>query len=118
MGAVLHGQGSGDKRFFGDGLELATEAGLASCEKAETFEGGAADHVRWVVVEGHEQSGDALTLRRGLRDAGSDESQMRTRAPVVGFTCGEGVDQFFSVGREQFGLTLGDAAGGVGGALA
>ena len=54
MGSVFHGEGAGGEGFFGDGFELWAEAGLGFGEDGEAFDGGAADHVRRVVVEGHE----------------------------------------------------------------
>ena len=63
-----------------------------------------------------------MALCARVRDAGNDESEVGTGAPVVACLfrpdLAEESEQAFGVGREKVRLLFGDAAGGVGGVMA
>lgn len=118
----MHGEGASGESFFNDGLHLRAEAGLAVSKQAESLDGGAADDIGWIVIKRHEQTGGAQALRARVRDAGDDESEVSTGAPVVACVFGsdlaEEAEQAFGVRSEKLGPLFSDAAGGVGGAVA
>ncbi len=116
--AVLHGEGAGGEGLFGDGFELRAEAGFVPGEDSEAFDGGAADYIRWIVAERHQQSGDTEALGAGLSDACGYEAEVGASSPVVAFSLAEQSDQGFGVRMEQMRMLLSYAACGVGGSLA
>lgn len=118
LGAVLHCQGSGRERFFGERLELRSQAGLALCENPQSLDGGAANYVRGIIVERHQQASHAHPLRAGVSDAGGHQSEVRAGSPVVAAALAEESDQSFGVRFEQCGLLFDDAPRRIRGALA
>lgn len=69
-GAALHGKGAGGQGLFDQGHDLCAQAGFAVGEQAESFDRGATDDVRWIVVERHEQTGGAKSLCAGVSECG------------------------------------------------
>ena len=79
----MHGKRAGGESFFDEWLDLGTKAGLAMGEQAESFDSGAADDIRWIIVKRHQKASGAQALSAGLCDASDDESEVGAGSPVL-----------------------------------
>ena len=79
----MHGERAGSEGFFDEWLDLRTKAGLAMGEEAESFDSGAADDIRWIIVKRHQQASGAQSLGARLCNASDDESEVGAGSPVL-----------------------------------
>jgi len=112
-GAVLHSESARRQRFFEERFDLGAQAGFSVREQAEPFDRAAADDVRRIEIERHEQSGGPKAVRPRPGDACDDQSQMGARSPVVVRAFAEEAEDAVGVRRKQLGVPLCDAASGI-----
>lgn len=113
-GAALHGERACNQGFFNQRLNLHEEAGLAPCEQAESFDGGAAYHIRRIVVERHQQARCAQPVSAGLRNSSDNKTEVGAGPPVVSCfpwpNLAEEPEQPVYVGCKQLRLPFCDSA--------
>ncbi len=114
----LHGRGAGAEVFVDHGFGIVSQRLLTQRERAETFDSGAADDVALVLGEkGHDARG-SNTLRPGVGDARYNQAEVPAGPRLGGRKCLQQAGQFVEEGCERIAVTLGYAAGHIGGTLA
>ena len=83
----------------------------------QTFDGGAANDVSFVLSEGEHETGSAEALIAGVGNACDDQAKMPTGAVFAGWEGHEQAGELIGVGVKGLGVDLGDATGYIGGTL-